>query len=475
MTPEQLARGEIRYRIGEAISAGVTPPDSAMRTAEIILRETKAPLRFGEYVAHIIAEYAEGLLRKQAALYDPVEQPALLADGQSVMKWLDTHCARVGGGIDSATFEISDEQAFALVTSFLGPSTPLESPDWTEDKKAEFKTVLADVFEWNEQPSGEYPALPANVERDALAQRLIGEVIEADAIATAVCQGVAELPDRNSPEDWPEAMLVTDEELHMIVREAVFDAQGQEVLHATPQQTVTVTYDLSPAETDDAIRARLIDLGWTPPASVSNDGGTELPEALIPQAADIQYLAGIAQSHSVPALLRGHITAALRWIGALESRLANPQPSLPMEDWIRQWPGLRGDETVRMRAAWRAGFHAGSAPHPAPAADSALPAYIAALDCVGGRDTAFIAGLASLFPFGPVKDRLIAVAERRTADSAARTSAKGHADTIEVLENLTKALNGAFISTWQSTAAWQQQLDDAREHLLAIKETPHGE
>ncbi|MGQ8878779.1 hypothetical protein ACUTR7_14820 [Delftia sp. NA_296.1] len=37
--------------------------------------------------------------------------------------------------------------------------------------------------------------------------------LNAAAIAEAVCQRVAELPDRNSPEDWPEAMLVTGTEL----------------------------------------------------------------------------------------------------------------------------------------------------------------------------------------------------------------------------------------------------------------------
>ncbi len=63
--------------------------------------------------------------------------------------------------------------------------------------------------------------------RDALAKRLIGEVLEADAFATAVCQRVAELPDRDSPEDWPEAMLVTHDELHMIVREAIIAAQQE--------------------------------------------------------------------------------------------------------------------------------------------------------------------------------------------------------------------------------------------------------
>lgn len=36
-------------------------------------------------------------------------------------------------------------------------------------------------------------------------------------IITRVC----ELPDRTSPDDWPEAMLVTDDELHNILLEEV--------------------------------------------------------------------------------------------------------------------------------------------------------------------------------------------------------------------------------------------------------------
>jgi hypothetical protein len=33
------------------------------------------------------------------------------------------------------------------------------------------------------------------------------------------------------------------------------------------------------------------------------------------------------------------------------------------------------------------------------------------------------------------------------------------------LEELVKALDNAFISSWQSTAAWQQQLEAAKEFL----------
>jgi hypothetical protein len=36
---------------------------------------------------------------------------------------------------------------------------------------------------------------------------------------------------------------------------------------------------------------------------------------------------------------------------------------------------------------------------------------------------------------------------------------------IGYLRQLVEALEGAFISTWQSTAAWQKQLDQARAFL----------
>lgn len=47
---------------------------------------------------------------------------------------------------------------------------------------------------------------------------------EAQWIAEQVVQIVAELPDRTSPDDWPEAMLVTADELRDIVSDAVLAA-----------------------------------------------------------------------------------------------------------------------------------------------------------------------------------------------------------------------------------------------------------
>lgn len=39
------------------------------------------------------------------------------------------------------------------------------------------------------------------------------------------------------------------------------------------------------------------------------------------------------------------------------------------------------------------------------------------------------------------------------------------AEALPYLIALVKALDGAFISSWQSTHAWQQELDAAREWL----------
>ncbi len=80
------------------------------------------------------------------------------------------------------------------------------------------------------------------------AKRLIGDVVQADELASAVCRTVAEFPDRDSPADWPEAMLVTSDELHRIVREAIFDATPAAVSAPQPQPAPK-TFDELPLAT----------------------------------------------------------------------------------------------------------------------------------------------------------------------------------------------------------------------------------
>jgi hypothetical protein len=43
-----------------------------------------------------------------------------------------------------------------------------------------------------------------------------------------VLKRVAELPDRSSPDDWPEAMLVTSKELEQILHEELFELLATE-------------------------------------------------------------------------------------------------------------------------------------------------------------------------------------------------------------------------------------------------------
>ncbi len=57
-----------------------------------------------------------------------------------------------------------------------------------------------------------------------MAHRAELPVVTMVKIATAIVKRVAELPDRSSPDDWPEAMLVTSAELHRIILEE-FDAE----------------------------------------------------------------------------------------------------------------------------------------------------------------------------------------------------------------------------------------------------------
>lgn len=39
----------------------------------------------------------------------------------------------------------------------------------------------------------------------------------------------------------------------------------------------------------------------------------------------------------------------------------------------------------------------------------------------------------------------------------------------QLLEALVKALDGAFISSWQSTAYWDGELEEAREYLEELR------
>lgn len=54
-------------------------------------------------------------------------------------------------------------------------------------------------------------------------QEEIEKALLKDDFAASISKRVAELPDRSSPDDWPEAMLVTAEELEFIVVDELLD------------------------------------------------------------------------------------------------------------------------------------------------------------------------------------------------------------------------------------------------------------
>ena len=62
----------------------------------------------------------------------------------------------------------------------------------------------------------------------------------ASELANEISRDVAELPDRTSPDDWPEAMLVTGEELHSLIIErftAALDAALRGASGTAPTKT----------------------------------------------------------------------------------------------------------------------------------------------------------------------------------------------------------------------------------------------
>lgn len=94
---------------------------------------------------------------------------------------------------------ITDEQIAELWRTFAGTNEVLRI------ERRNFKHVLGAILKGIALRPAAQPA----------------PVASAAAIADRICLDVAELPDRNSPQDWPEAMLVTADELKSIVIEAM--------------------------------------------------------------------------------------------------------------------------------------------------------------------------------------------------------------------------------------------------------------
>lgn len=62
--------------------------------------------------------------------------------------------------------------------------------------------------------------------------------VESGDIAALICRDVAELPDRTSPDDWPDAMLVTAEELQDIVRGRILQLEAEKAIAQTALEEV---------------------------------------------------------------------------------------------------------------------------------------------------------------------------------------------------------------------------------------------
>lgn len=76
-----------------------------------------------------------------------------------------------------------------------------------------------------------------------------------DRLAAAIVQAVAELPDRTSPDDWPDAMLVTADELSSIVR-----AAAEREIHALRQERDGARQEIDRLRSAQAAAQRLLRL-----------------------------------------------------------------------------------------------------------------------------------------------------------------------------------------------------------------------
>lgn len=86
---------------------------------------------------------------------------------------------------------------------------------------------IARLIEDLKRPCGMDPESPTAIQNGRYmsiaykVREIAGRLPAREDAAAEICRAVAELPDRNSPEDWPEAMLVTHEELRNIVLDAL--------------------------------------------------------------------------------------------------------------------------------------------------------------------------------------------------------------------------------------------------------------
>jgi hypothetical protein len=94
-----------------------------------------------------------------------------------------------------------------------------------------------------------------------------------------ICREVAELPDRNSPADLPEAMLVTRDELAQIVTSALERMWKSKAITLSALQLHEALEFAAPDyDNDESQRETDVCVAWAPENTVSNDeGGFEAP------------------------------------------------------------------------------------------------------------------------------------------------------------------------------------------------------
>jgi hypothetical protein len=110
------------------------------------------------------------------------------------------------------------------VKAMFGEMLPPQEDTRLERKLEALRKVIDDQKPWAEQKVA-FLSLIIEIklgemrQPSATTEPVAG--IEAMRLATVICREVAELPDRNSPEGWPEAMLVTHDELRGIILAAL--------------------------------------------------------------------------------------------------------------------------------------------------------------------------------------------------------------------------------------------------------------
>jgi hypothetical protein len=176
--------------------------------------------------------------------------------------------------------------AHRLNCSVLGRMPP------ERDTDDNYVMCFANVTQWPhsdeqhaaglEQAAREFDA-PAR-QRDGSPRREMGNGLsesefKPQAVAARVAQEVAELPDRTSPEDWPEAMLVTEMELSSIVETAVRDYCFKDA--APPPDSAT-------ASGETRVTEEMKRIAWKTYTSFPYGGYTAVCSALEAAIASIQ-------------------------------------------------------------------------------------------------------------------------------------------------------------------------------------------